>query len=105
MNAADNMKYIDSNVEIKQSRLDIFGAKNDKWNQKPVMDFKPTWWIVKEILKYFGNSNDYNSAREIFNELANSNELFNGMTYDLLDKHRGLTLGKASSPDEIVDYY
>ncbi len=61
----DNMKYVDANIELNRSRLDIFGAKNDKWNQKPVIDFKPTWWIVNELLKLFGISNKYNTATDI----------------------------------------
>ena len=65
----NNMEYVDKNVELKCSRLDIFGAKNDKWNQKPIMDFKPTWYIVNELLKLFGINNNYNTASDIFREM------------------------------------
>jgi len=102
--AADNMKHISNKkVEVNQSRLDIFSAKNDKWNQKPIMDFKPSWWIVKEVLKHFDFKNDYNSAEDIFNEMAQKHEQFSGMTYKLLDKHQGVVIG--NPPDKVVNNY
>jgi NADH-quinone oxidoreductase subunit G len=104
--AADNIAPMEAiRVGMKRSRLDVFGTKNDKWNQKPDMDFKPSWWIIKEILKHFINIPDYNSANEIFDEIAKFNELFNGMTYELLDKYQGLILGKANSPDPMINNY
>ena len=104
--ASDNVDYVkESRLDLNRSRLDVFGAKNDKWNQKPFMDFKPTWWIVKELLKHFDFNNDYRTAEEIFNDIAKLHNLFNGMSYDLLDKHQGIVLGKANSPDEIVNNY
>ena len=103
MIASDNMEYVDAaRTEINKSRLDVFGAKNDKWNQKAAMDFKPTWWILKKILKCFGITKNYNTASDVFNEIANKNDLFNGMSYESLNKHQGLVLGKVISTDGIA---
>jgi predicted molibdopterin-dependent oxidoreductase YjgC len=81
---------------IHRSRLDVFGAKNDKWNQKPSMDIKPAWWVAKEILQHFTSFENpqyqYNSAEEVFCDLAKSNNKFNGMNYELLIQQQGMAL-------------
>jgi len=38
---------------VNRSRLDIFGTPFDKWNQKTERDIKPSWYILKKILKSF----------------------------------------------------
>ena len=102
--ASDNTDYVHPNhLNIKCSRLDVFGAKNDKWNQKPVMDFKPTWWIIKELLKHFDSVGNYNTAEDVFNEIVKHNNLFADMNYELLDKHQGIVLGEI--PDDIINNY
>jgi predicted molibdopterin-dependent oxidoreductase YjgC len=83
---------------INRSRLDVFGAKNDKWNQKQSTNIQPPWWIIKEILLHFNyNQNDnykYDSAEEVFNDIIKNYNLFNNMNYESLDKQQGTTIKK-----------
>jgi NADH-quinone oxidoreductase subunit G len=89
---------------MDRSRPDRFGEDTDVWNQKPTMDVKQTWWILNGILKNV-SAVHYKAVSNVFNEMADSMKAFNGMNYQLLDKHQGITLGKASEPDPIVHNY
>jgi NADH-quinone oxidoreductase subunit G len=90
---------------IHQSRWDKFAEHNDNWNKKSAKNIKPTYWIINEILKHFGGSYNFKNASEIFNSIASAHKLFDGMNYELLDKHQGLLLGQANSPDPIINNY
>lgn len=90
---------------MKMSRLDKFGAHNDHWTQKEIRDCKPGWKILTSIANSMAASWQFKTASDVFNELAKQINPFNGMSYDLIDKHQGLVLGRANHPDEILVNY
>jgi len=90
---------------MKMSRLDKFGAHNDHWTQKEIRDCKPGWKIITLIANSMGASWQFKTAKDVFNELAKQVHPFNGMSYELIDKHQGLVLGRANHPDEVLVNY
>ncbi|MDR0927487.1 MAG: (2Fe-2S)-binding protein [Ignavibacteria bacterium] len=53
---------------INQSRLDKFGADNDKWYQKEESNIMPSWWVLQEMLCGFGSDKRYKTAKEVFDK-------------------------------------
>lgn len=90
---------------MKMSRLDKFGAHNDHWTQKEHRDCKPGWKIITQISNSMGASWHFNIAHDVFNEISKQLHPFNGMNYELIDKHQGLVLGRANQPDEVLVNY
>lgn len=90
---------------MKMSRLDKFGAHNDNWTQKEIRDSKPVWKIIKNLANLMGAGYTYKNAEEVFNEISNQINPFNGMNYELLDKHQGLKLYLAKNPESNKMFY
>ncbi len=52
-----------------------------------VGEAKPDWWIVSEIAKRMGVPGfEYDSAKEVFNELCSISPIYNGLDWDRIDK-------------------
>jgi NADH-quinone oxidoreductase subunit G len=66
---------------FSMSRLDKFGAHNDRWTKGARRDSRPTWRIILGVVNALGAKWKYASAEEVFNELASGNESFKGMSY------------------------
>lgn len=66
---------------MAMSRLDKFGAPNDRWTRGVRRDAQPTWRILKSIAAALGVKWKYNSAEDIFNEIAKQVESFNRLSY------------------------
>lgn len=94
-----------STMGLKLSRLDKFGALNDRWTQKEERNCKPSWKIIQMTANLFGSDFKYNKVQDIFDEMTKTFPLMHGMNYALLEKHKGLVLGKADNPDKIVPEY
>lgn len=75
------------------SRLDKFGAHNDRWMKGLRRDARPTWRIINGVAGALGARWKFGSAEEIFNEIASTIESFKGMRYRNIG-HRGMMLAK-----------
>ncbi|MEO8168518.1 MAG: molybdopterin-dependent oxidoreductase, partial [bacterium] len=76
------------------SRLDKFGSQfNDRWAKGSKRDARPTWKIVAGIASLMGAKFRYNTAEEVFNEIAATVDGFKGMTYRKIG-NKGMTLKK-----------
>jgi predicted molibdopterin-dependent oxidoreductase YjgC len=54
---------------------------------KPAGDSKPDWWIISQIAQRLGISGfDYDSAKDVFNELCDVSPVYAGLDWDLIDK-------------------
>jgi NADH-quinone oxidoreductase subunit G len=78
------------------SRLDKFGAHNDRWARGAKRDARPSWRIVTSIANALGAKWKYSSAEEVFVELASAVDSFKGMTYMQLGP-RGTRLKQISA--------
>jgi NADH-quinone oxidoreductase subunit G len=73
------------------SRLDKFGAHNDRWMRGMKRDARPTWRICSNIAATLGAKWRFNTAEDVFNEIAKTIESFKGMSYMRLG-YRGMIL-------------
>ncbi|ROL60916.1 NADH-quinone oxidoreductase subunit G [Bacteroidetes/Chlorobi group bacterium ChocPot_Mid] len=98
---AENLRY----MGMKMSRLDKFGAPNDRWTQHELRNCKPNWMILVRIANKLGGNWRYSVAEDVFNEIATQVGAFKGMSYELLDEYQGLVLNRAERPDtKIINY-
>lgn len=90
---------------LRMSRWDKFGAPNDRWSQGVRRDVRPGWKIIQSLAQALGANWSFGKARDVFNDLAAHNGPFKGMTYDGIDAHQGLVLGKADQPEPVGVVY
>jgi NADH-quinone oxidoreductase subunit G len=93
----ENLRY----MGMKMSRLDKFGADNDRWTHHEQRNCKQSWRIVLMLAKAYGEVWNFRNSSEVFAEMTLKYEKLNGMSYELLDRFDGLLLGKASNPESI----
>lgn len=72
--------------EFSMSRLDKFGAPNDRWTHGKRFNSRPGWKILKQIAKRFNIEYEFENSEEVFIELCNSIKLLNGLDYDKIGK-------------------
>lgn len=97
----ENLRY----MGMKMSRLDKFGADNDRWTQHELRNCKQSWKIIQLLANLMGTSWSYKSSKEIFVEMAQNILSLKGMTYPLLDTYQGIILGKGSNPSSEKNMY
>jgi NADH-quinone oxidoreductase subunit G len=68
--------------EFSLSRLDKFGAHNDKWTKGIRFNSRPAWKVIVQIAKAFGINFNYNNTEDVFDDLAKNIASFNGLSYE-----------------------
>jgi len=81
---------------FEMSRWDKFAAQNDTWGKGPRRDARASWKIVSSLATLMGAKFRYNSADEIFNEIAQKVEAFKGLSYLKIGKKGAQLKAKAS---------
>jgi NADH-quinone oxidoreductase subunit G len=84
---------------MKMSRLDKFGAFNDKWTQHEIRNCRQSWRSIMNIANLLGAKWDYKKSEQIFDEIAEKIESFKDMNYDKLIEFQGSVLDKGDNPD------
>lgn len=92
-------------VTMKNSRWDTFGAHNDRWTHGTRRDVRPGWAIIQDVANIMGAGWTFGSAKDVFTHASHHVGAFEHLTYELLDEHQGVVLGKALQPDKIVPVY
>ncbi len=73
--------------EMALSRLDKHGTQFDKWHtDENKVDAKPSWLLLTDLASALGAKWQYESARQIFNEIASQFPVFAGLDYKKLGK-------------------
>jgi len=70
--------------EYSLSRLDKFGASNDRWTKDNRCNARPTWKILKQIAKAFGKNFKFDNSEEVFIEMCSVELGLKEMDYDKL---------------------
>ncbi len=73
------------------SRLDKFGSQSDRWARGLKRDARPSWRIIAGLASIMGERYRYNTAEDVFNEMAAKLEPFKGMSYALIGS-KGLAM-------------
>lgn len=68
--------------EFSMSRLDKFGAHNDRWAKETRFNARPTWKILKQISGAFGKQYAFENSEEVFTELCKVHFGLEGMDYE-----------------------
>jgi NADH-quinone oxidoreductase subunit G len=90
---------------LKMSRWDKFGAPNDRWSQGERRDCRSAWRIVQDIANGLGATWAFASSKDVFTDLSHHVGSFQGMSYELLDRHMGVTLEHAHAPEPVHVVY
>ena len=72
------------------SRLDKFGSQFDRWAKGAKRDARPPWRIIAGIALLMGGKFKYQTAEDVFNEIASHVEGFSGMSYRKLGNRGAL---------------
>lgn len=97
----ENARY----MGMKMSRLDRFGAYNDRWTHGPRRNCRQSWRSLQHIAKLMGTEWNYSSSEHVFDDIAKNVGAFKGMGYEVMEAHQGLTLGQGATPDPKVTEY
>ena len=73
------------------SRLDKFGSQFDRWARGSKRDARSTWRITAGIAVLMGAKFKYQTAEDVFNEIATQVDSFKGMSYRKV-ANRGMVL-------------
>jgi NADH-quinone oxidoreductase subunit G len=77
------------------SRLDKFGSQFDRWAKGIKRDARPTWRIIAAMAPLMGAKFRYQTAEDVFNDIASHVDSFKGMSYRRLG-NKGLQLKPAA---------
>jgi len=80
------------------SRLDKFAAPNDRWGRPSKRDARPTWRIIMSVANAMGAKFRYNSAEDVFKEIAATIPSFKGLSYQKIGRLGVFLVQKESVP-------
>ena len=80
---------------MKMSRLDKFGAANDRWTNGEKRNCRMHWRSITGIANVLGAGWTFKKVNDVFSMIARTYPAFDGMSYSLLDERRGILFGKA----------
>jgi NADH-quinone oxidoreductase subunit G len=72
--------------EFAVSRLDKFGAMNDRWTHGTKFNARPGWKILKLVAKALGFEFRFDNSEEVFTELCSTISGLNGYDYETVGK-------------------
>jgi NADH-quinone oxidoreductase subunit G len=78
---------------FSMSRLDKFGAPNDRWTKSLKREARPTWRILSNVAGALNARWKFNTAEDVFNEIASTIGSFKGISYTKIGS-RGAKLRK-----------
>ena len=70
--------------EYSLSRLDKFGAPNDRWTHGNKFNARPGWKIIKQIAQAMGHHFNFENSEEVFVEFCNSYPQLKGLDYNAI---------------------
>lgn len=72
--------------EFSLSRLDKFGAHNDRWARGKKFDSRSGWRIIKKLAGIMGYNFKFENSEEVFMEFCNSVKGLEGLDYEAVGK-------------------
>ena len=79
--------------EFSMSRLDKFGAQNDRWTHGTKFNSRPGWKILKLVAKAMGHKFEFENSEEVFIELCSKIPALNGYDYETIGS-KGIVAGE-----------
>ncbi|MFI5145349.1 MAG: molybdopterin-dependent oxidoreductase, partial [Ignavibacteria bacterium] len=84
--------------EFSMSRLDKFGAHNDRWTRGYKYNARPVWRVVSQIANALGRDFNFHSASDVFDDIAKRIPAFSGLDYKTIGS-RGVIIGEKVSQE------
>lgn len=72
--------------EFSLSRLDKFGAHNDRWSGGKKFNSRPGWRIIKKLAGIMGYDFKFENSEEVFMEFCNTVKGLEGLDYEAIGK-------------------
>ncbi|RPI15342.1 MAG: NADH-quinone oxidoreductase subunit G [Ignavibacteriae bacterium] len=85
--------------DFSVSRLDKFGAHNDKWTRGAKFNARPAWRVIMQVAKAMGHDFNYDNASDVFDDIAVKIPAFSGMDYNSIGTYGQLANRKV--PEEV----
>lgn len=82
--------------EFAVSRLDKFGAQNDKWTHGTRFNARPVWKVLSQLAKVMGSDFGYDNTEDIFDDIAAKIPEFAGMSYEIIGT-KGALIGQTEA--------
>lgn len=90
-------------LEMSEGRLDRYGTPFDNWvTEDNKVDCKPVWTVLSDLSERLGLLLHFTHAREILEEIAESLEAFEGVSFERMDLHNGLSLVHAANAQPVA---
>jgi NADH-quinone oxidoreductase subunit G len=70
--------------EFSISRLDKFGAPNDRWARGMKFNARPVWNVITQIANAFGHDFEYDNTGDVFADIAAKVPAFSGLSYEII---------------------
>lgn len=67
--------------DFSVSRLDKFGAQNDRWNRGSKFNARPVWKVLTQIAKAMGYDFKYDTSEDVFDDITVKIPAFLGMDF------------------------
>ena len=79
-------------LEMSMGRLDHYGTKFDNWvSETNRIDCKPAWEFLLQLFPEASRP-DWNSSRDILEEISRSIAVFKGVSYEQMDEQNGIQM-------------
>ncbi len=70
--------------EFSLSRLDKFGAHNDRWTRGSKFNARPIWNVIAQTARAMGHDFGYETTEDVFDDIASKINAFSGMSYEAI---------------------
>jgi NADH-quinone oxidoreductase subunit G len=99
---AKETKYTNRSLdlEMNQGRLDRYGTNFDNWvTEDNKVDCAPAWEIMNQLAERMGLSISFGHPREIMDEIASANPVFENISYERMDNEMGINLNPSNKQE------
>jgi predicted molibdopterin-dependent oxidoreductase YjgC len=79
--------------DFSVSRLDKFGAHNDRWTQGTKFNARPAWKVLTQIARAMGYDFGYENTEDVFDDITAKIPEIAGLNYEIIGS-QGALIGK-----------
>lgn len=79
--AVETVEFDRTRDGLAMSRWDKFASKNDRWGRPVKRDAHPSWRIITSVAAALGSRMRFNSAEEVFSEIAEKIPSYKGLGF------------------------
>lgn len=77
--------------DFTMSRLDKFGAHNDRWTRGVKYNARPVWKVITQMARVLGTDFGYENTEDVFDDITQKIEVFAELDYEQIGRAGVLT--------------